>query len=511
MIQSIKEGKCPHVDDVDKKFVTESIIFGVNIAAAVDNYDVVFAYHLSNPFMFLDSIFHLRPFHLAALKQNIKILRLILSWSNDVTYLTDSGHISMVPEIRITESSIHLPPSTSPGSHISVYTYEVLEYAVKTNSIKIFELLSHTIRDDRNALDAFIFALRENQTQCQKAFVHNFKGLLKRKPYGLSIERIMDISALPVLYENANIFESILKMLRKSSLDNKQDIFKFVSAVSYSMNRVSCMDTVRKYSHTNHSHNSYEQVTTLLHLLHEVADFRDEIMSQLFKIHDLKEVINEPDESGRTIIARYLEKHFSIVDHRYVKDLITLGVKVTDSTVVDMLLNEQRYLRGIRESLDAILYENPTIDDKSNAVVFALERKHTPYYMYKSPDIIFVTKSTVLIADRKEHLSFETKEWTDTSDYFLLTTPLIEAGYPFDSFSLAASTSLDEHLEDPSLKKEIAHLKACTESPRRLQLCCRDVLRRQFPGRKIHMFTESQNIPTKIKNFILLKDVLFSI
>lgn len=231
MIQSIKEGKCPHVDDVDKKFVKESIIYGVNIAAAVDNYDEILTYRNAiltylryNPPMFSNSIFELRPFHLAALKQNIDILRLILNWIDEDETLITCFSMSLVPEIRITESGIHLPLSTSPGSQISVYTYKALEYAVKLNSIKSFKLLSIPIREDRHALDAFSFALRENLTQCQKAFVRNVKGMVKREPYELSIERIMDISALPVLYENANIFEKILKILRKSSLDKKQDI-----------------------------------------------------------------------------------------------------------------------------------------------------------------------------------------------------------------------------------------------------------------------------------------------
>ena len=269
------------------------------------------------------------------------------------------------------------------------------------------------------------------------------------------------------------------------------------------------MDILRKYYHTNHHHTSYKQVKTLLHLLCKVSDFRDEIMSKLFKIHDLKEVITTPDESERTFISRCFYQH-SKVEHRYVKDLITLGINVTDPTLVDTFLHGRRYFPGVRESLDAILYENPGINNRTNAVVFALEVKHGPSQINISSNIIFWTKNTELIADRKEHLNFETREWRDIPDYFHLTTPLIEAGYPFHSSSLASS-SLAEHLEEPLLKKEIAYLRDCTESPRGLQLCCRDVLRRRFSGRQIHMYVESQTIPAKIKDFILLKDVLLSI
>ena len=37
---------------------------------------------------------------------------------------------------------------------------------------------------------------------------------------------------------------------------------------------------------------------------------------------------------------------------------------------------------------------------------------------------------------------------------------------------------------------------------------CRDVLRRHFKGSAIHRFVKYSNIPSKIKDFILLKDIL---
>ena len=304
IIQSIKDGKCPHVNNIDERFVKESSIYGVNIAAAVNTYDAVSNYLLfvSHRSTFSDSIFHLRPFHLAALKQRMDILRLILSGSSDDTLI--SGFcISLVPEIKITESGIHLSPNKPPAIQISTYTYKALEYAVKMNNIECFELLSQRPKKGKHLLEGFIFAFRENLTQFQKAFEHNFKGLLKRETYVCRllpidmIERIKEMSALPVLYEKANVFDKMLKILKSSNLDEEPDILKFLSAVCYCLKRDSCMDILRNYSHTNHHHTSYEQVKMLLHLLCRVSDFREEIMSQLFKIHDLKEVINTPDES----------------------------------------------------------------------------------------------------------------------------------------------------------------------------------------------------------------------
>ena len=207
IIQSIKDGKCPHVDNIDERFVKESSIYGVNIAAAVNTYDAVSNYlqFVFDRSTFSDSIFHLRPFHLAALKQRMDILRLILRWGSD-DYLMSGFRISLVPEIKLTESGMHLSPYKPPAIQISAYTYKALEYAVKMNNIECFELLSQTPKTGRHLLDGFIFAFWENLTQCQKAFEHNYKDLLKPETYLcrlLPIERIKEMSALPVLYEKA--------------------------------------------------------------------------------------------------------------------------------------------------------------------------------------------------------------------------------------------------------------------------------------------------------------------
>ena len=109
---------------------------------------------------------------------------------------------------------------------------------------------------------------------------------------------------------------------------------------------------------------------------------------------------------------RYFYQHGQI-DHRYVKDLITLGINVTDPTLVDAFLHKRRYFPGVRESLGAILCENPGINNRTNAVTFAMEVKHGRSQMNISQNMIFWTKHTERIANRKEHLNFETKEWTD--------------------------------------------------------------------------------------------------
>ena len=93
-----------------------------------------------------------------------------------------------------------------------------------------------------------------------------------------------------------------------------------------------------------------------------------------------------------------------------------------------------------------------------------------------------------------------------TYNFGSVYTFLLECGYKIAGHKL--HDVLDEISNTESKSIEVAYIINYLEIPRSLQTCCRNTLRNHFRGRYIHRFVEVSGCPKKIKDFILLKDLL---
>ena len=110
--------------------------------------------------------------------------------------------------------------------------------------------------------------------------------------------------------------------------------------------------------------------------------------------------------------------------------------------------------------------------------------------------------SVKYITDTKEHGHLGFDDALLPLNYF--GTFLIECGFPVDKAQIM------KYL--PLKRLPIAvhdYLVNYLETPKSLMGCCRDALRRRFIGRNIHRYVEISNCPKKIKDFILMKQLLF--
>ena len=111
------------------------------------------------------------------------------------------------------------------------------------------------------------------------------------------------------------------------------------------------------------------------------------------------------------------------------------------------------------------------------------------------------------LTDGKEHSLFGYGEPGHWRFGLSFTAPLlIECGFPFDRETLERYVGYQSLHPD-----ENSYLKKCpeiSEIPRRLDLQCRDTLRKYFHGRYIHDFVAASNILKLIQDFILLRNIL---
>ena len=83
---------------------------------------------------------------------------------------------------------------------------------------------------------------------------------------------------------------------------------------------------------------------------------------------------------------------------------------------------------------------------------------------------------------------------------------LLEAG--FRSCKQTLMAAVENFRLNPS---ERDYLQEYLDTPRRLMSCCRDTIRRYFKRRQLHQYVDSMHIPTKVKAYILLKDILLTL
>ena len=205
------------------------------------------------------------------------------------------------------------------------------------------------------------------------------------------------------------------------------------------------------------------------------------------------------------------------------------------NTVLMHILNKEvKFNRVDREILELLLYENVAVALNDSAVSLCLKRYQ---YQIKKSDPLWESNSDIITieerTDSKIYKGIYVMDSCVRASPFFCTVPLlIEAGF---KYSLADVETVlfpenelvkvkyelnqrrEETREPYHIKRMVPscyvseYLEQCMRTPRALKLRCRDVLRSHYPRRQIHRYVSSVEIPTKTKDFLLLKPILQTI
>ena len=325
------------------------------------------------------------------------------------------------------------------------------------------------------------------------------------------------------------------KGLRCTAKDLKAYHKKVLAETCCVLERNECKKILEKHSISTDSTQikGSDKAAWLLHILQYYPKARNEVVAalkqQLSPVENLKNEA-ENSEVSDLHLERYILGYIyskKDIDLDVVKHLFELGAQVDsvdeiddfEGTLLEQLLVNGKENKNVRGLLEMLLYENPSPGINSTVVGCALTMDNEVFEHWRP----HANHAGDYILDGKQH---ERTVYDDVISAFTFAAPLlVEAGFPFSRTRLEIRLEriteqqsrgkgkgrgrggglLDTRVLHPSEK---LFFEKCLDEPRSLLLQCRDCLRRQFKGRKLHTFIKASGIPTLHQDFILLKSLL---
>ena len=489
IVKSISDGRCPHADDVPAEWLKETSVNGLQIALAVGSEQAVKNHldvDLSETSLSETGLYKLNIFAIAMIKNNYQhanfYYRLVALHHNFYTNFIDR-HLVLKPcrSIRV-------------QSYIKLTEVSHLEACVEKRDIT---LLKSILRESLDLLivhdnlgEAFKYTVKNDLPELQDALLEYIE-LIKVAPVSL----LLCISSA-IMYNQSRSLEKLMKYI--SSKTTGRRLSCTVSTPCILLERPNCKDVLSKYGLFQHKViSTVYQTGTLLRLLeHFHEDFRDEIVTALKLIPNIKET---------AINYLHIYANFKVEKPHVVKTIIELGVyednakSASDTIKLCDLESISVYDNNVRDNIKLVLSKNPDlrlIEEKLQSAI--MKDANLPNWKNSRPC------PRKYQMDAAEHGIFGFDHVQDTNNFALnfIVPFLMECGLPVERKTLLKA------LEEPLHPAEVAYIKDYLCKPKMLTVACRDTLRKHFKGCSLHHFLENSGCPQKLKDIVLLKQLL---
>ena len=507
IVECVIRGKCPHVNNgIPDEFLRESSVHAIHIAAAVGTKEAIF-YHINRFRKITSGIFGLEPHITAALKNRYKCVDVYTRNEIMAQHGRCRGSFLLYAVWSNTIQSEQV---------VDLQRCSLLEFCVEMKSIELLKTILSPAVSHSNMHRACELAMKYNSDELLEALIEYDKRSLEyRGEIFKSTRREGSHCALPAIVCNRpEILDRVLDFVPTYKL---HDVYKSMLYDTCDvLKRRACQEILEKHGifDITSETSTRNQVAQLLHLFTFYEHCREEIKSKIREIPNLFQVINSLNAEAKYsfqsvsmmgLLHSYIYEN-EILDPTVVEAMLELGVDVdvTDvhgnSPLIHLLEQKPPYCLGFRESLELLIYENPSIYLNRAAVFLALKQDAKA----NTWNLVLSNMTGKFVVDAQLHSLFG---HGDSHSYALnFTGPLlIESGFPVTRGSIMRA--LNESLHPAYL----AYLRKFLDEPRSLQLNCRDVLRKHFRGRSLHTFIEAAHIPNRIKDFILMKSLLLCI
>ena len=508
IVKSLANGKCPHAETVPEYQLVRTSTTAMHIAAAVgteravkENIDKCYP---SSRHMLDYGMFKLYPFDTAMLKNQINICNLVIDyWLSHWSIYTRLSKISIS---TVNSRTLHIKEGTRLELCVRQRNNQLLQ-AMATDYSKnpgfrdddmrnIERILSPDSPSTPGLVHALHFTLKNNLVTLQHSIVHYMQLLDKYNL--LSIERKNACLLSVLMYYSKNLLEQMLDVLHLNDSNDNTFISKCCMVLQ---KRGECTNLLHHYGVIRHvSMSSEEHVNTIFTLFCMFYnDFKDELYSLLETAPGIQQgFVRVALLKQIPSLRRYMYGQGNCIV-KLAQTIIELGnseTLVSDAEIIVpqlqvMLRDYSRYGMSTREAIELLVAENFDFENESEC-------------KRKVPPLCYLGLYNNFITDVREHGKFG----HDGEDLALnyVYPFLLECGYKIPRRIL--QYVLDEISNTESKSIEVAYFINYLETPRSLQTCCRNTLRNHFRGRYIHRFVEVSRCPQKIKDFILLKDLL---
>ena len=519
IVKYIRNKECDHIEGVSSEFIAETSVSARHVFAAVHRSD------FKNSFYHLKSIyesqvrnrqvgiFKLTEYDIAVLKNN----NALLEYYNDA----ETNHELFIRKFYYDLRTLIMTPGIL-KSEIQIESVPTLEHCVKIRNPKMLRCVlgSRLLSVEQSHMTPLYELVVRNHLEEMEQILkaRDIKFFEEMRNAG-DDERI-SWAEPAIVYNRPDLLEEALSLLMDIHEDMGYRFKQNLMEASFVLQRRECQRVLSKHKLPDTNPCRLEisdQIHCLLYLYENYRYLRTEIGEKLNNIPDIGKIVNIPwrckhhPHNVLTHLQIYLFYSCHELDLEVVKLLLKLGAHTEGDPrngdmyfrpLIHCLVNPEQYRGYLRPLLELLLFANsPTkLDDRHQCLGLKAD-----VLEYKAD-----TRSTVrtdlipgrYITDGKQHTVSASR---DPACRFVVPL-LIEAGFQYPPAELEGM--LDKVEEKGIHPDEKLYLKSCLNHPRPLTHCCRNVLRKSYPGHQIHEFVRAVAVPKTIKDFILLKPVL---
>ena len=497
IVDRINKGQCPHVCEVSVEYITETGVNGIHIAAVVGPETVVWK-HLDSKY-YLDSlgtVFHLSPYETAMIKNNAKTFGLYL---NDLP-----NHLRHKSYFR---TFLSCERAIADKKYISLEFTSILQMCVKHENMILLKtvLLPNLLYNGADIAEALAVAFKNKLVDFQELLIKYMSSLASQ---GCKFKYFLkDSSMVAIFYDRPAVLDQILSFCL--SEDTLVKAAGSLAEVCFMLRRTHCQEILSKYKiyakKAIDNHDNFTLKTLLNLLLKFSGEFKHEIVGLLKTIPNVHEAVNCKEVIGSgTLLFHNLPLIHQYLTNRNidaVKTMIDIGANIDSicserNTPLTHILSHPYYdsMYDFRRLLELLIFWNPNTKQLNKSAVKLGVKIDTRVDEYSSNiDGNYQT-------DGKPHFIYGHDSNACAMNF--VAPLLIECGFHAPRRLLIEARNKDLH---PAV---LEYIVQCLDEVRPLKLQCRDRLRSHYKGRGIHCFMATAEIPSTIKDYILLKNVL---
>lgn len=520
LVECIVKGKCPHVDQVPIEYVKVAYISALQIAVAIGTTDAIIKYRrYIKPSH--HSLYYLHPIVLASLKNNAvaaSIPKVKFNLLQHVVY----GKTSV-------DDTVYLEPAKL---LVLLEPAKLLVLLGRQRDIKFYWkfLQKHGLHCLIDVVEALQITLRDNLSSIQGILIQNIEQFIESDLHYLG-----KICQLAIIWNNPMIINQILGGLdqRLGILEffQQNDLANMLNTTCYAFRRYECKTVFRNWglplTEEPHKSPSHWMEWLFALALQYPVNLKQIIGMGLSSIPNLSQILQDSankDSENYSVFLSYNKYVQDIVirDHSHSEDVVNvlkmlldfgldINAKTETSPFVEFLLKPQKLLNRLeyflryRQTAELYIFGNSDISDhRPFYATLPLDRN---LYVNNNWNLFQTLTGTgiPLVMDGKEHavVGYDDDE---CFPFNFMAPLLLECGYSVGD-NEAALEAINA-FEDSLPPEEVDYINFYLDTPKSLQCCCRNSLRRHFKGASIHRFLAVSEFPKVLKDYILLKPLL---
>ena len=507
ILDYISDGNCPHVGGAPETHVQVSTVYAMHFVAALGTKEAICKYNdVGVEYSDMFGLFRVHPLGMALMEKRPDVLGELLK-NYPLQAERKSGMSKLSYAHRLSDNPLR----------IQINDIYLLELCIMQNhELLLTQFLKHWAHA-RCLTKAFVFTLEHGSSLMEKIMLDHIKHLVQNG----NVFYIYPCAEAAVMFNRVDVLQQILHWPpRKNSsgwsqrkncklMEEMLDLFK----LSTQLHRHDCSNAINGLFKRNQNPPEYEGIANhiLIYLKGSYDrgnnDCYDSIRQDMVPV--MKELAKCQDEQNilcytiRNILAPLGHCDFPNAKTLTVKALLECGGDI--NTLLGSYANSGLLLRmgpemkgqllykDFRHNIEMLLSANLNFEARASILDWCIRidegiNRHV-VYCYQPGDYVL------------DMITHAHSGHTEQALHYMVPL-LMECGCRFKTAELLKATERRLHCE------EIKYIKKYINEPRPLVKQCIDVLRRHFKGQNSHAYVERTCVPLRLKNYILLKDIL---